>query len=409
MEGQGGQPGCRDRGRKPLAVVLAETPDGQPLLVQGIYEEGRVLAFAGDSTWHWWMEREEPAEHKRFWRQVVLWLAKIDAPSDGSVWVKLDPRRFAPGSRVEFTAGIDSSSGDVAADVQFSANVKRPDGSLQTVRMVRQGEGVRGSILDTRQAGDYVIEVEAAGGDQPTGAARARFLVFDQDLELDNPAADPALMATMAKMTGGKKLAPEQLAGLLRQLQEESHDLEVTTEEKQTLWDKWPFFLFFVALLGTEWFLRKKWGQRKSVSPDDRRAARLQVFDGGLEILHRQRDTVNALSSTLQRAPDGGLRAERLDKLKEEAIREAKDRDLTDCWVLGRVAQLQAKRAIAFDRFPTVFYADHHVIDTDDCHRTAPLVDVCDSVAGLSYINRHTAAACGPSQQQMRSICKACP
>ena len=35
------------------------------------------MAFAGDSTWHWWMHGFEAA-HKRFWRQIVLWLARKD-------------------------------------------------------------------------------------------------------------------------------------------------------------------------------------------------------------------------------------------------------------------------------------------------------------------------------------------
>ena len=42
---------------KPNAQVLAEADDPQrhPLLVAGQSGEGRVLAFAGDSTWHWQM------------------------------------------------------------------------------------------------------------------------------------------------------------------------------------------------------------------------------------------------------------------------------------------------------------------------------------------------------------------
>ncbi|HEX3726932.1 MAG TPA: glutamine amidotransferase, partial [Pirellulales bacterium] len=91
---------------KPGALVLAETPDGKPLLV--VHDAGgRVMAFAGDTTWHWWMEGFE-AQHKQFWRQVILWLAHKDESADSSVWVKLDKRRFGPRDRVEFTAGVQS-------------------------------------------------------------------------------------------------------------------------------------------------------------------------------------------------------------------------------------------------------------------------------------------------------------
>jgi len=249
----------RFRGVKPLAAVLAETLQGEPLLVQGQFGEGRVLAFAGDSTWLWWTQGHEAA-HKRFWRQAILWLAKVDAPSDGTVWVRLEPRRFAPGSRVQFTAGFEPAAGEAPADVQFTARLKRPDGTIEPIRMARQGDEFAGSILDTRQSGDYVIEVQAAAAAQPLGEGRARFLVYEQDLELDNPAADPALLATLAGMTGGEKLLPEQLPGLLRQIQEDAGELDVETQRKETLWDRWPFFILFVSLLGTEWFLRKRWG-----------------------------------------------------------------------------------------------------------------------------------------------------
>ena len=47
-------------------------------------------------------------------------------------------------------------------------------------------------------------------------SARARFLVFRQDLELDNASADAATLESLAAMTGGQSLAPEQLPDLVR-------------------------------------------------------------------------------------------------------------------------------------------------------------------------------------------------
>ena len=65
---------------------------------------GRVLAFAGDSTWRWFMKGFQ-REHKRFWRQVTLWLAKKDESTDQTVWVKLpQARRFPPATRIDFSA-----------------------------------------------------------------------------------------------------------------------------------------------------------------------------------------------------------------------------------------------------------------------------------------------------------------
>ena len=45
---------------------------------------------------------------KRFWRQIVLWLAKKDQAQEGSVWIRLAERRLAPSQRVEFSVGANS-------------------------------------------------------------------------------------------------------------------------------------------------------------------------------------------------------------------------------------------------------------------------------------------------------------
>ena len=90
--------GANNLGRNHLkraAQVLAETPDGKPLLISQEVG-GRVMAFAADSTWRWWMGGHE-AEHKRFWRQAVLWLAHKDEQTEGSVWIRLAQRRYAAG------------------------------------------------------------------------------------------------------------------------------------------------------------------------------------------------------------------------------------------------------------------------------------------------------------------------
>jgi hypothetical protein len=50
------------------------------------------------------------------------------------------------------------------------------------------------------------------------GTAKARFLVYEQDLELDNAVAERGLLETLASMTGGESISPEQLPELLEKL-----------------------------------------------------------------------------------------------------------------------------------------------------------------------------------------------
>ncbi|NLX98723.1 MAG: hypothetical protein GXY83_21400 [Rhodopirellula sp.] len=249
----------RFRGVKPAALILAASPQDQPLLVSHHYGDGRVMAFAVDSTWRWWMRGFETA-HKRFWRQVVLWLARKDEGLEGNVWVKLDPRRFGPGQRVEFSVGAETPQREPVDDATFQAELVPPTGDPQPIDLIRGAERTSGSFLAPQMSGDYAIRVTADSKDQVLGSTRARFQVFDEDLELDNASADATILDGLAAMTGGKSLAPEELPDLLMRMMNATESLEVKTEAKRSLWDTWPFFLAMVGLLGTEWFLRKRWG-----------------------------------------------------------------------------------------------------------------------------------------------------
>lgn len=254
---------------KPGALPLANTDSGQPLLVAQAAGNGRVLAFGGDSTWRWWMRGFVP-QHKRFWRQVALFLAKKDDTDEKTVWIKLPRRRFQPGERIDFLAGTQSPEGDALPDAQLAATVRRirdaenqpVEEPAQTVRLVRQGDEFSGTILQTDAPGDYEIHVTAQQGGAALGEAKARLLVFDQDLERDKPAANRTLLASLAEMTAahqGRNLAPEQLPGLIEELQQKQTTLDVQVMTRRTLWDNWPFFLAFVGLLSVEWYLRKRW------------------------------------------------------------------------------------------------------------------------------------------------------
>ena len=241
------------------AETLALAEPDHPLLVAHAYGNGRVIAFAGDTTHLWWMRGYEAA-HKRFWRQVVLWLARKDESIEGTVRLTLDGRRFSPGQRVQFSVEARTPTGSPVAEADYEATVVLPDGTEQALDLVHGDEHVTGSFRTTQTAGDYTIRVAAAKGGKLLGSARARFLVFEQDLELDNAAADATVLESLAAMSGGRPLVAEELSDLIQRMTEDTEGLEVRSETKKTLWDTWGFLLLVVGLLGTEWYLRKRWG-----------------------------------------------------------------------------------------------------------------------------------------------------
>lgn len=249
---------------KPNAQVVAATDNAEhwPLLVTGAWGAGRTLALAVDSTWRWQMEGFGEA-HRRFWRQLILWLARKDDAEGQAVWVRLDGRRYQRGSRVEFSLGAADEEREPLTSASFDVEVKKPDGSTVSLRPTERGETMVGNFSETDLAGDYRVTVTASNNDELLGTAQARFLVPDQDMELDQPAAEPTLMASLANLTsdaGGQGLAPEELPTLLAELKSRTEEFEEKITKERTLWDTWPLFLTVVSLLGGEWYLRKKWG-----------------------------------------------------------------------------------------------------------------------------------------------------
>ena len=66
------------------------------------------------------------------------------------------------------------------------------------------------------QPGDYKVTVIGQQDGKEIGRDSARFLVYQDDRELENPSADLALARQIAEVTGGESVAPEGWASTSR-------------------------------------------------------------------------------------------------------------------------------------------------------------------------------------------------
>lgn len=337
----------RFAGIKPSAVILADAKSASgasvPLLLEQTYGAGRVLTFAADSTWRWWLAGFEE-DYKTFWTQAILWLAQKDNVVEGNVAITMQQRRFSQDQEIPFQISAKLSTGEVlltapvgqnAANagkgtgtkanaggtagngagkttgtgagatagtatgaatgigagttpgtgtagmpgttevgaggllVQFNAmadwkvEVESPDGKRHAVKLTRGTENMRGSIPKSQlPPGDYTIYATVMHKGQKVGDARCRFLVFHEDLEMDDVQAEPQLLESLALSSGegGRLLKPSELGGVWKELAEKREELKI---EQQTLlpqWDRWWWMTLLLVLLCTEWFLRKRAG-----------------------------------------------------------------------------------------------------------------------------------------------------
>lgn len=247
------------------AQILAETDNGDPLLIQRGYDQGRVLAFAGDSTSRWWRYGNQEA-HKKFWRQAILWLARRDTQQANSVWVELPQRRYRAEGKIKFQAGLTDENGDNVPDADLVAALRLPDGTQREISLAQAGEIANGIVEETKLPGIYRLEIKARGVDGQVVATRqSEFVVLSEDFELSDPAANPGLLDLLAKTTervGGKVIAPEQLSSLLHEIKAAPALDEVETQSTWRFGDTyaWLCLLLLAGLVSTEWYLRKRWG-----------------------------------------------------------------------------------------------------------------------------------------------------
>lgn len=247
-------------------LLQSSGPEKHPLLIASEYGAGRTVAFAGDSTWQWKRAGFEQ-EQRQFWRQLILWLVHREDVVRRDVWVQLTQRRYLPGMPLTFETGIRSTGGESLAEAKLEVRWIDPDGDAHTTRVTPHDDHWQGTIEELRQPGPYRIEVRAVVDGKEVGKARADFHVMDQQAEKSNPRADIEQLSWLAGFTqeqGGKLVAPEQVPALIKSLRDQPPELKIEMETKWQLGgsplDAWLFFLVLVALLSSEWFLRKRWG-----------------------------------------------------------------------------------------------------------------------------------------------------
>ncbi|HMF11250.1 MAG TPA: glutamine amidotransferase, partial [Gemmataceae bacterium] len=251
--------------------AAADSPDGPPLLVGRDFGKGRVLVFAGDESKYWIRpDVGGRGPHDTFWKRLVLWLAHQEE-MEGTVWVKLDARRLAAGDKLPFQVGLRGKGGEDRPDGRFEVKVTDPGNNEIAVPTTRDKNEDKGLFWKTDEAGEYRLEVNGVGKDADgkdiTGKASARFLVYEDDAEMRQRAANHDFLKTLASAGGGEFHQPDDLAAFLTQLQ--SQPLPHARAKADT-WPDWRrnqtsgflvgFFLLFVLLLSLEWFLRRRWG-----------------------------------------------------------------------------------------------------------------------------------------------------
>jgi hypothetical protein len=245
------------------------------------------MAFACDTS-RWRRTPEGYEAHRRFWQQLIVFLAHQENLDD-EVWVKPDLRRLAAGDKLGFSVGLKTKEGKKLEPARFQVKVfskKNPKAPIlaSTARESARPNEERGVFWKTDEAGEYWLEAEALDKNGKTitkQPARASFLVYEDDLEYRRPAADPDSLAKIAVKSDGKPHSgtEDEFARYLEELRykpmpqgnprpdtwpdwRRNPPSPAWTDQVETLTDSGVLYIFllFVTLVCLEWVLRRRWG-----------------------------------------------------------------------------------------------------------------------------------------------------
>ena len=240
-------------------TVLTGTDDEGnvfPLLLTGSTGAGRSAILLSDATWRWAMSEKRDV-FETFWRQLILWAAGRDVPAPGELDVEQESAVLFRGETARARILYMPYNAESADGVTVEANVTAPGGERFPFPLDRERLG---AFAQTDAPGEYLLSVEVNDNGKKSETTR-RFLVRENHRELEPPAADAALLASLAEITRGEVVPPGGTADFFEKMREKKESAVEPIRSRRYLCDSWILFALGVALLSAEWLFRKRWGR----------------------------------------------------------------------------------------------------------------------------------------------------
>jgi hypothetical protein len=259
----------------PGVKILAAGNGGQPLIVTGTTQKGRVISLAFDSTYQW-MRQGKVDEFKQFWRQLVLWGLRREVVEEG-MRLSMSQRRLYLQQNAEIQMSWNPGTDDAPMPANISLTLWRlglpAEGQLREEQIgqfdLRKRDAASMNLrwAGANQSGRYEWRATANGSKGQTIEARLPFVIMDQSLESMQPLPDWQLISQLAKLNsdaGGELILPEQAEEVIRRLVERRRQATDTQVENHRLGDtaidSWLMFVLLAGILISQWILRKRWG-----------------------------------------------------------------------------------------------------------------------------------------------------
>jgi uncharacterized membrane protein len=256
-----------------------------PVFACESYGKGRTFAMTTDTTADWgvyferdWGENGDNRYFRKFWRNVVLWLAEDSAGAGRRLRVETDKLLYQPGEPVRVSARAYDEKLEETQRYRLTARLRPAGAAIQSAALQeaaltpRPGEALYHGDLTAPSLNQVPppanagpapprlasLEVTAYDGDKTAAQITLDVQLIDDPVEYQDPRPDPARLEQLAQDSGGAVIHnAEQLAGILNACKPAPGKVVV---RKTPIWDHAGLWLLLLCTLLADWMLRRWWG-----------------------------------------------------------------------------------------------------------------------------------------------------
>ena len=253
---------------KPGATVLLKhsdrrkvLSDGQPwpLMALGHYGGGRVFYLGMSGTWRWRRSREAVFDH--WWIQTVRFLGESRLQRGGTRGrLSTDRDRYAVGDVVKIAAQLSDPAFRPVAEDSIKLAVALPD-DTELVRELLPSDvpgRYRGTYV-VSQAGLYDLLCTAPGNEAtPPDPVTHQFVVEEPVVEFMRTELASSALRRAAAATQGLYMDVSDIESLAEHIPDRTETVTLP-EEPVSIWDHAGLLILVLALLGTEWAIRRRY------------------------------------------------------------------------------------------------------------------------------------------------------
>ena len=238
-------------------AVGRESGQQVPLLVTQFAGAGRTALQATDETFRWASFQGSDLYYQRYWGQMLRWLCRGKLSSHGQgLELSVDPKQASLGQPIRLQVTLGGQVAPASESTEVELAIESSNGRDRTFKLTRVGQtgGVFQTTVSDLEPGNYRAVLLRPISEAPPTA----------DFTVTAPPGEQASLR--ANVEGLKQLAEQSRGRFYLEAQAERLFDELPPGKPTRLgplpslpiWNSWWVALLFIALITSEWILRRR-------------------------------------------------------------------------------------------------------------------------------------------------------